>query len=69
MEGIVAIDGGVMAGSIALIGFGLDSVIEVTSSLASLFRLHHDADVSQRAHSERIALRVVGWSLLTPSSR
>ncbi len=68
IEGVVAIGAGVMAGSIALVGFGVDSVIEVTSSLASLFRLHHDADALQRARSERIAVRVVGWSFLALSA-
>lgn len=64
VEGIVAIGAGVVAGSIALVGFGVDSVIEVTASLAALFRLHHDADALQRAPSERIAMQVVGWSFL-----
>ena len=63
-EGVIAIGAGLLAGSIALIGFGVDSVIEVASSLASLFRLHRDADAERRAHAERIALRIVGWSFL-----
>ncbi|GAC1699744.1 MAG: cation transporter [Gemmatimonadaceae bacterium] len=63
-EGIAAVMAGLLAGSIALVGFGIDSVIEVVSSLASLFRLHRDADALQRAHAERIALRVVGWCFL-----
>ena len=65
LEGILAIGAGVMAGSIALVGFGADSVIEVTSSVASLFRLHRDADPVHRATAERITVRVVGWSFLT----
>lgn len=64
LEGIVAIGAGLMAGSIALVGFGADSVIEVVSSVASLFRLHRDADPVRRAHAEGIAVRVVGWSFL-----
>lgn len=44
VEGIAATATGILAGSIALIGFGIDSVIEVVSSVASLFRLHRDAD-------------------------
>ena len=39
---------GVIAGSIALVGFGLDSVIEVASGAALLWRLHHDLDHSCR---------------------
>lgn len=64
VEGVVSIVAGVMAGSIALVGFGADSVIEVTSSLAALFRLGRDSDPERRAHAERIALRVVGFSFL-----
>ncbi len=63
-EGVLAIGAGVLAGSIALVGFGIDSVIEVASSIASLFRLHRDADVARRAHAERLALRIVGYSFL-----
>jgi divalent metal cation (Fe/Co/Zn/Cd) transporter len=64
VEGIVSIGAGVMAGSVALVGFGMDSVIEVVSSIAALWRLSGDADVARREHSERIALRVIGSSFL-----
>lgn len=64
LEGILAIGAGVIAGSIALVGFGADSVIELTSSVAALFRLHRDVDPARREHAERIAVRVVGWSFL-----
>ena len=33
LEGLIAIVAGLMAGSIALVGFGFDSIIEVTSGL------------------------------------
>ena len=39
LEGIIAIAAGVIAGSIALVGFGLDSYIEVASGLALIWRL------------------------------
>ena len=43
VEGIVAIAAGWVAGSIALIGFGLDSYIEVASGLILICRLRkHD---------------------------
>ena len=64
LEGILAIGAGLFAGSIALIGFGLDSFIEVTASGAAMWRLHRDANVTHRASAERIALRVVGISFL-----
>lgn len=60
----MAFGAGVMAGSIALVGFGLDSAIEVTSSLAALWRLRHDADESRREASERLATRIVGICFL-----
>src|SRR2546425_5156995 len=41
-ECVVALPAGFLAGSIALVGFGMDSAIEVTSSLAALWRLRPD---------------------------
>lgn len=40
LEGVIAIAAGVGAGSVALTGFGVDSVIEVSSALLVLWRLH-----------------------------
>jgi divalent metal cation (Fe/Co/Zn/Cd) transporter len=64
LEAVVALVAGGLAGSIALIGFGLDSVIEVSASGAALWRLRHDADPHARERAERLALRIVGWSFL-----
>jgi len=50
----------IWAGSVSVIGFGLDSLIEVTSGAALLWRLHHDFDHSRREQVERITLRTVG---------
>jgi divalent metal cation (Fe/Co/Zn/Cd) transporter len=55
---------GIIAGSVALVGFGLDSLIEVTSGLALLWRLHHDLNASRREPVERTTLRIVGWSFI-----
>jgi divalent metal cation (Fe/Co/Zn/Cd) transporter len=60
LEGLIAVVAGLMAGSIALVGFGFDSLIEVTSGAALLWRLHSDADESRRERVEAIALRMVG---------
>jgi divalent metal cation (Fe/Co/Zn/Cd) transporter len=60
LEGLVSIVAGVIAGSVSLVGFGLDSLIEVTSGAALLWRLHHDLDHSRREQVERITLRIVG---------
>jgi divalent metal cation (Fe/Co/Zn/Cd) transporter len=64
IEGVVAVVSGVIAGSIALVGFGLDSFIEVTSGLTLLWRMSVDADVHRRELNERRALRIVGACFL-----
>lgn len=60
LEGIVAVIAGMVAGSISLVGFGIDSFIEVTSGAALLWRMSVDADVHGRERNERLALRIVG---------
>jgi divalent metal cation (Fe/Co/Zn/Cd) transporter len=64
LEAAVGLAAGVIAGSIALIGFGLDSLIEVSSGGILLWRLHADHDEQRREAVERRALRLVGISLL-----
>jgi divalent metal cation (Fe/Co/Zn/Cd) transporter len=64
LEGLIAIIAGLTAGSVALVGFGLDSVIEVTASAAAVWRLHADRDPVHRALAERRALRLIGASFL-----
>lgn len=60
LEGIVAVVSGAVAGSISLIGFGIDSFIEVTSGATLLWRMTVDADTEKRDRNERLALRIVG---------
>ena len=60
LEGLIAVVAGLMAGSIALVGFGFDSLIEVTSGATLIWRLHSDADESRREHMEATTLRIVG---------
>jgi len=64
LEGIIAIGAGVIAGSVALVGFGFDSVIEVISGATLLWRLYADVDEHRRERIEQRALRIVGWSFL-----
>jgi divalent metal cation (Fe/Co/Zn/Cd) transporter len=64
IEGAVALTAGAAAGSIALVGFGADSVIELASSVAALWRLHADVDPRRRARVERVSLRAIGASFL-----
>jgi cation diffusion facilitator family transporter len=62
IEGVVAIGAGLLAGSVALIGFGVDSSIEVISALGLLWRLRKagpDATVQEESGAERRALYVV----------
>ena len=64
LEGLIAIVAGLFAGSIALVGFGFDSIIEVTSGLALLWRQHSDQDESRRERAEKTSLRIVGCAFL-----
>lgn len=64
LEGVIAIGAGVIAGSVALVGFGFDSVIEVISGLTLLWRLYADVDEGRRERVEQRALRIVGASFL-----
>jgi divalent metal cation (Fe/Co/Zn/Cd) transporter len=64
VEGIVAVVAGVVAGSISLVGFGVDSFIEVTSGAVLLWRMSIDADEQQRERAEQMTLRIVGACFL-----
>ena len=44
VEGLVAIGAGMIAGSISLVGFGIDSFIEVTSGSVLLWRMSVDVE-------------------------
>jgi divalent metal cation (Fe/Co/Zn/Cd) transporter len=61
LEGLVSVVAGLIAGSVSLVGFGLDSAIEVASGAALLWRLHHDLNPFRREQVERTTLRIVGW--------
>jgi divalent metal cation (Fe/Co/Zn/Cd) transporter len=60
LEGLIAVTAGAVAGSISLVGFGIDSFIEVTSGSALLWRMSMDADLNRREQIERRSLRIVG---------
>ena len=64
LEAAVALLAAWMAGSKALLGFGLDSVIEVASGGVLLWRLRADVDEARREELERTALRMVGLCFL-----
>lgn len=64
LEGIVAVVAGVIAGSISLVGFGVDSFIEVISGAALLWRMSVDAEEDRRERIEQVTLRIVGACFL-----
>jgi divalent metal cation (Fe/Co/Zn/Cd) transporter len=65
LEGLTAVGAGLIAGSIALVGFGFDSLIEVTSGTVLLWRLNADVDEARRERVEAISLRIVGVCFVT----
>jgi divalent metal cation (Fe/Co/Zn/Cd) transporter len=63
IEAVVAVGGGLLAGSIALVGFGLDSMVEVSSALVIAWRLsRHGADHASNERAERRAVRLIALS-------
>lgn len=60
LEALASLIFGIWAGSIALIGFGLDSVIEVTAAGILVWRLSHKGSIEEETVKERKALFVVG---------
>ena len=60
LEGVIAIVLGVTSGSVALVGFGIDSGIEVSASVVALWRLAADAEPKRRARVERMSHRIIG---------
>jgi divalent metal cation (Fe/Co/Zn/Cd) transporter len=64
LEAGVALTAGVAAGSVALLGYGADSVIELVSGAAALWRLTADQEPVRRARVERRSARVIGVSFV-----
>lgn len=60
LEGIVAVVAGTIAGSISLVGFGVDSFVEMASGAALLWRMSADAEECKRQRVEAATLRIVG---------
>jgi divalent metal cation (Fe/Co/Zn/Cd) transporter len=67
VEGIIACVAGMLAGSVALVGFGIDSFIETTSGVVVGWRLREEQLGRSADHVERIekrAARIAGGLLL-----
>ena len=58
VEAVIAVTAGLVAGSVALVGFGLDSVVEVSSGLIILWQFRHRLPETR----ERQALRMLAVS-------
>ncbi|TPG17393.1 hypothetical protein EAH86_09635 [Pedococcus bigeumensis] len=58
IECVIAVAAGIAAGSVALVGFGLDSIVEVSSGLIILWQFRHRLPESR----ERVALRLMALS-------
>ena len=58
VEALIAVTAGLVAGSVALVGFGLDSIVEVSSGLIILWQFRHLVPESR----EKSALRLMAFS-------
>jgi len=66
-ETLAALAAGLAAGSVALLTFGAQSLMEIAASAGVLWRLGHEqrrAGARRIARVERAVTRAVGWSLL-----
>jgi divalent metal cation (Fe/Co/Zn/Cd) transporter len=67
LEGVLSVAAGVVAGSVVLVGFGLDSAIEVSAALVVLWHLSRSGAEQQPEWESRVA-RFVGATLLLVAS-
>ena len=65
-EGAIAVTAGILAGSIALVGFGIDSAIEGVASLVIVWRFTGHRLLSQAAEQRAQKLVAVQFFLLAP---
>lgn len=63
LEALLSIGAGLLAGSIALVGFGFDSLVEIMAGGALFWRLRHEQS-ERRERAEQVALKWVGWSFV-----
>src|SRR5437867_1378218 len=59
-EAVIALTFGILAGSLALTAFGIDSVIEVFSAVVVLFELRGHGDHDRHQGAERRFLQLIG---------
>jgi divalent metal cation (Fe/Co/Zn/Cd) transporter len=66
IEGLVAVVAGIVAGSIALIGFGVDSAIEGFASVVIVWRFTGSRTLSHRAEQRAQKLVAIQFFILAP---
>lgn len=68
LEGLIAVGAGWRAGSIALVGFGLDSAVEVFAALVLVWRLRNPGSLEEETRKEKKALFLVGLTFFLLAS-
>ncbi len=63
-EATIALVTAQRSGSLSLAGFGFDSLIEVVSGVALMWRMSHEMNPDRRHRAEHISLRVAGICLI-----
>ncbi|QHN02658.1 hypothetical protein FTO74_04195 [Granulicella sp. WH15] len=64
LEATIALITAMKSHSVSLAGFGFDSLIEVVSGAALMWRMSHEMDHNRRHRAEHISLRIAGVCLL-----
>ena len=64
LEGVVSLAAGLVSGSLSLVGFGVDSLIELASASTVWWRMTVDHKVEHRERNEKLALRLIGGSFI-----
>ena len=67
-EGAIAITAAVLAGSVSLLGFGLDSAIEALASVIVIWRFTGTRRTSHNAEQHAERLVAISFYLLAPTS-
>lgn len=60
LEGTISLVAGIFSGSLSLMGFGVDSLIELGSGVAVLWRMAVDHKIEYRERNEQFTLKVIG---------
>jgi divalent metal cation (Fe/Co/Zn/Cd) transporter len=64
LEAAIALATAMKSHSVSLAGFGFDSLIEVVSGTALMWRMSHEMDHHRRHRAEHVSIRIAGVCLL-----